>query len=305
MKTVDMFNDRTVFSFEVFPPKKTMGIETIYKSLEEMKQLKPDFISVTFGAGGSENCTATLDIAERIKKICNVEPVVHLPCLNLTKSEAINILQNFRNAGIENILALRGDKVEGKDPCEDFEHASDLISFIKDFNESTGSDFNILAASYPELHPESENVYSDIDSLKIKEASGANHFVSQLFLDNDVFYRFYERVRLAGIKSPMEAGIMPVTNKKQIERMIKLCGATLPVKFQRILNRYENSQEALMDAGIAYAIDQIADLVTQGVQGIHLYTMNNSKTASRINEAIRSLFKEVSFHNQKSPVLAL
>lgn len=302
MKTKDMFKTKTVFSLEVFPPKKNMGVETIYKSLENMKELKPDFISVTFGAGASENSKLTLDIANRIKNVCNVEPVVHLPCLNLTKSETEKILTQFRLFGIENILALRGDKISGVEPRGDFSHASDLISFIKDFDKGSEKKFNILAASYPEIHPESKNVYTDIDALKAKEDAGANHFVSQLFFDNDSFYRFYERVRLAGIRSPMEAGIMPVTNKKQIERMVSLCHASLPVKFQRILSRYENSPEALRDAGIAYAVDQIADLVTQGVEGIHLYTMNNSDTATRISAAVKSLFTEVSSHKLKEAI---
>ena len=292
MKTATLFRTKTVFSFEVFPPKKTMGIETIYNTLDELKGLNPDFISVTYGAGGSNNCTATLDIASRIKTVCKVEAVVHLPCIYLSRAGAEDVLSQFKDAGIENILALRGDKIDDRPPMGDFIHASDLISYIKDFDERCpGKKFNILGACYPEKHPESVDIISDIRALKSKTDAGADHLISQLFFDNALFYRFLERARLGGIAVPIEAGIMQVVNKKQIERITTICGAALPDKFRRILDRYGDSPEALRDAGIAYAVDQIVDLVTQGVQGIHLYTMNNAYVARRISEAVRSLFQ--------------
>lgn len=286
------FTNRTIFSFEIFPPKKNMPIDTIFNTLDELKDLRPDFISVTFGAGGSENCDNALAIAKRIQDECHVESVIHMPCINMTKADATYCLEQFQNAGIENILALRGDRVDGKEPCNDFPHASDLIKFIHEFDEkrTDGKYFKILCACYPELHPQSPSVYDDIDNLKKKVDSGATHLLSQLFFDNDMFYRFQERCQIKGINVPIEAGIMPATNKKSIERMVSMTNAVLPSKFTDMMNRYGDHPEAIRDAGIAYAIDQIVDLVTHGVQGIHLYTMNNPLVARKIYEATKSLF---------------
>lgn len=287
-------SSRTVFSFEVFPPKKNMNIETVYKTLSELSDIKPDFISVTFGAGGSENCSNTLEIAKRIKDVCGVKSVVHLPCINMTKSDAHFMLEQFQKAGIENILALRGDRIEGRVPCTDFLYASDLIRFINEFNLSRkdGKTFEIYAACYPETHPDSKSVVEDIHNLKIKTDCGVQHLLSQLFFDNEKFYRFRERCQIAGINVPIEAGIMPATNKKSIERMVSMTNAVLPKKFTKMMERYGDNPEAIRDAGIAYAVDQICDLVTNGVDGIHLYTMNNPYVAKKINEATRSLFCE-------------
>ncbi len=289
-----LLSKKTIFSFEVFPPKKTMPIDSVFSTLDELKDLNPDFISVTFGAGGSENCDNSIAIAKRIKDVCHVEPVIHMPCLNMTRAEAKFVLEQFKQAGIDNILALRGDRVEGKEPCGDFKHADELIRFIKDFDSnadsSSKSHFNILGACYPELHPESSSVYDDIDFLKQKVDAGATHLLSQLFFDNDQFYRCLVRCKIKGINVPIEAGIMPVTNKKSIERMVSLTNAKLPKKFTDMMARYEDFPEAIRDAGIAYAIDQIVDLVTHGVQGIHLYTMNNPHIARKIYEATKSLF---------------
>ena len=294
MNTSEIFKNKTTFSFEVFPPKKTSPIETIYNTLDELKNLKPDFISVTFGAGGSENSETTLSIANRIKTVCNVESVVHLPCINLTKEEATSLLTDFRAAGIENILALRGDKVEGKEPCKDFLHASDLIQFIKEFDtlnqDCSEEKFNIIGACYPEGHPDSPSLVDDIKNLKIKVDAGASHLISQLFFDNNCFYDFIEKAKIAGINVPIEAGIMPVVNKAQIERMVSRCGVVLPKKYTAMMEKYGDNAEAIRDAGIAYAIDQIVDLVSQGVDGIHLYTMNNPFVAKKITQAVESLF---------------
>ena len=283
---------KTIFSFEIFPPKKDMPIDTIYSTLDELKGLNPDFISVTFGAGGSSNCDHALSIAKRIKDVCNVESVIHMPCINMTKQDAESVLNQFKDAGVDNILALRGDRTPDKEPCNDFKHADELISFIKDFDSkrTDGKKFNILGACYPELHPESNSVYDDIDFLKQKVDAGADHLLSQLFFDNDQFYRFLERCKIKGINVPIEAGIMPATNKKSIERMVSMTNAVLPKKFTDMMDRYADYPDAIRDAGIAYAIDQIIDLVTHGVQGIHLYTMNNPLVARRIYEATKSLF---------------
>ena len=287
------FSKKTIFSFEVFPPKKTMAIDTIFSTLDELKGLSPDFISVTFGAGGSENCNNSVEIAKHIKDVCGVESVIHMPALNMTKADAQFVLEQFQQAGIDNILALRGDKVEGKEPANDFLHASDLISFIKDFDSkrTDGKQFKIFGACYPELHPQSKDIFEDIDYLKKKVDAGASHLLSQLFFDNTQFYRFLERCQIKGINVPIEAGIMPATNKKSIERMVSMTNAILPKKFTDMMDRYADQPEAIRDAGIAYAIDQIVDLVTHGVSGIHLYTMNNPLVARKIYEATKSLFE--------------
>ena len=286
------FSNKTIFSFEVFPPKKTMPIDTIFSTLDELKGLSPDFISVTFGAGGSENCNNSVAIAKHIKDVCDVESVIHMPALNMTKADAQFVLEQFQQAGIDNILALRGDKVEGKEPANEFLHASDLISFIKDFDSKRkdGKQFKIFGACYPELHPQSKDILEDIDYLKKKVDTGASHLLSQLFFDNSQFYRFLERCQIKGINVPIEAGIMPATNKKSIERMVSMTNAVLPKKFTDMMDRYADQPDAIRDAGIAYAIDQIVDLVTHGVSGIHLYTMNNPHVARKIYEATKSLF---------------
>ncbi len=273
-------------SFEVFPPKKTSPIETIYKTLDELKGLQPDFISVTYGAGGNAGDTVTCDIAASIKQKYGIEPLAHLTCVNDTRDEVEQVLQRLEQSGIENILALRGDSNPNIPPKNHFRYASELVEFIK-----ARGGFHISAACYPEGHINAESLEEDISNLKKKVEAGAEHLISQLFFDNDYFYTFRDKVEVAGIRVPLEAGIMPVTNKAQIERMVTLCGASLPSKFTKMMQRFEYSPEALRDAGIAYAIDQIVDLISQGADGIHLYTMNNPYIARKISESISGLLK--------------
>ncbi|MDE6673129.1 MAG: methylenetetrahydrofolate reductase [NAD(P)H] [Ruminococcus sp.] len=283
MKIKDLFEQKTVFSFEVFPPKKTSSVDVIYKTLDELKDLKPDFISVTFGAGGSSNNQFACDVASKIKEN-GITPMIHLPSINYTKEEISATLEEIKRRGIENILALRGDKNPDIEPKNDFPHASDLITYIK-----AHGDFDIAGACYPECHPDADTIIDDIMNLKKKVDAGATHLISQLFFDNNFFYEFREKTKLAGIDVPIEAGIMPVVNKNQIERMVTTCGASLPRKFVRIMQKYENNPEALRDAGIAYAINQIVDLIASGVDGIHLYTMNNPYVARKISEAVSGI----------------
>jgi len=285
MKVRDLFKDKTVFSFEVFPPKKTSTVDVIYQTLDELGGLKPDFISVTFGAGGSGNSFFALDIASRIKE-SGIIPVLHLPCINFTRAEIDSTLVEAQKRGIENILALRGDINPDIPPVKDFAHASDLITYLRG-----KGDFDIAGACYPECHPDAETLDEDIDNLKIKVEAGADHLITQLFFDNDSFYDFRDKVAAAGINVPIEAGIMPVVNKNQIERMVTTCGASLPRKFVKIMQRYEHNPEALRDAGIAYAINQIVDLAASGVDGIHLYTMNNAYVARKISEAVSGIIE--------------
>lgn len=283
MHIKELFAKKTVFSFEVFPPKKTSPVEVIYDTLDELNGLAPDFISVTFGAGGSGNSKYALDIASRIKD-SGITPMLHLPCINFTKAEIDAALDEAKARGIENILALRGDINPDILPVKEFSYASDLISYIK----SKGN-FDIAGACYPECHPDAANMIEDITNLRKKVEAGADHLITQLFFDNDSFYVFREKAAIAGINVPIEAGIMPVVNKKQIERMVTTCGASLPSKFVRIMTKYENNPEALRDAGIAYAVNQIVDLVASGVDGIHLYTMNNPYVARKISEAVSGI----------------
>lgn len=287
MKIASMFGTgRTVFSFEVFPPKRTTPIESIYRTLEQLDGLHPDFISVTYGAGGNTGKHSTLDIAAAIKERYGTEPLMHLTCLYNTKEDINDILAQAKARGIENVMALRGDKVPDLPPQDDFHFASELTEYI---NSVDG--FDIGGACYPEGHPSSESMVADILNLRKKVEAGCTHLISQLFFDNELFYAFLEKARIAGINVPIEAGIMPVTNKSQIEKMVTLCGASLPGKFTRMMQRYEDHPEALIDAGIAYAVDQIVDLISQGVDGIHLYTMNNPQVARRISESVGSLLQ--------------
>lgn len=284
MKISEKFGKgRAVLSFEVFPPKKTSSVNTIYDTLDKLKSLNPDFISVTYGAGGTATDN-TCEIASKIKNDLHIEAVAHLTCVNSTKQEVARILERFKENNIENILALRGDISPDIEPKNDFKYASELCSFIKE----TG-DFGVSGACYPEVHLEADDEVSDILNLKHKVDCGAEHLMSQLFFDNSVFYRFLERTRIAGINVPIEAGIMPVTNKNQIEKMVSMCGASLPAKFTKIMQKYEHNPEALRDAGIAYAVEQIVDLLANNVDGIHLYTMNNAYVAEKISSAVSSL----------------
>lgn len=276
---------KTVFSFEIFPPKTTSSIETIYKTLEELKGLNPDYISVTYGAGGSVKNNKTVDLSSLVKNKYGVEAVAHLTCISSTKQDIDSYLESLKANNIENILALRGDLPLDGSVVRQFNYASELIRYIKEYDNS----FNIAAACYPEGHIETKSVTKEVENMKRKEEAGASYFISQLFFDNEAYYRFLNEVNRKNIKAPIEAGIMPVTNRKQIERMVALSGATLPNKFKKIIDKYEHSPEALRDAGIAYSVEQIVDLVSTGVDGIHLYVMNNSYLGKKISGSIENI----------------
>lgn len=286
MKISEIFNtNKTVFSLEIFPPKKNQGgIEHIYSTLDGLKDIKPDFISVTYGAGGNLADSSTADICRIIKEKYNITSIAHLTCVNNSKEDISAILKMLNEYGIENILALRGDINPDIEPKKDFTYASELIEFIK-----SKGDFGISAACYPEGHIQSNSLVEDILNVKKKVDAGAEHLVSQLFFDNSFFYNLQEKAAIAGINVPIEAGIMPVLNKSQIERMVSMCGASLPPKFTKMCSRFADNPEALREAGIAYAIDQIVDLISNGVDGIHLYTMNNPYVATKIFEAIKNI----------------
>jgi len=287
MKIANLFGKgRAVFSVEVFPPKKDAPIDAVYGVLEEIAALKPDFISVTCGAGGSGDSDNTVHIASFIKNKCSVETMAHLTCLYSEKAGIEQTLTELKSAGIENILALRGDIKPGIPRKSDFLYAGDLITFIKD-KENGG--FGISAACYPEGHIEADNLNGDLKNLKKKVDAGAETLVTQLFFDNALFYSFLDKARLIGIDVPVSAGIMAVTGKKQIERMVSMCGASLPQRLVKMLARYENNPDALRDAGLAYAAEQIIDLISNGVQGIHFYAMNSVYAVRKICESIAGL----------------
>ena len=275
---------KNVLSFEIFPPKKDDELKNIDKTLEILCELQPDFISVTFGAGGSSNHNKTIQLAKKIKEEYHVEPVVHLTCLCYDKAEIDAFSKELASEGIQNVLALRGDRNPDIPEKKDFAHASDLITYLK----QTG-DFCISGACYPECHPESAGRVEEMRYLKQKVDAGAQVLLSQLFFDNDYFYRFVEDCRIAGIDVPVTPGLMPVIHARQIKRMVTMCVASLPQRFERIIHKFEGNKEALFDAGMSYALSQIIDLLANDVDGIHLYTMNNPAVARKICEGIRNI----------------
>ena len=286
MKISDIYKEKKrTLSFEIFPPKKGTSLDdNIDETLGILCELKPDFISVTFGAGGSANSNRTIELAKKIKDEYGVEPVVHLTCLHYDKAEIDTFATILRDEGIDNILALRGDRTPKVQEKDDFKHSTDLLEYLK-----AKYDFCLLGACYPECHPESLNKVDEIKHLKEKVDAGAEILLSQLFFDNEAFYKFYESCRIGNIDAPIVPGIMPVINAAQIRRMISMCNATFPDRFQRIIDKYEDNKEALFDAGMSYALSQIIDLLANDIDGIHLYTMNNPIVARKICEGIKNI----------------
>lgn len=285
MKIPEIFEKKKpVFSLEIFPPKRQSGLDKIYDTIEKLTVCKPDFISVTYGAGGNMADNSTCDIASNIKKRFGIEPLAHLTCVNSTMEDVTEMIRRFSEAEIENVLALRGDIVPGERIEKEFFHANELAIEVQ-----RNSGLQILGACYPEGHSESKNLKEDISNLKYKIGAGAKVLITQLFFDNQLFYDFMVRVRNTGIKVPVSAGIMPIVNKKQIEKTVALSGASLPREFTEMISLYENSPEELYQQGIQYAVNQIRDLLEHGVDGIHLYTMNNPDVALAVYEKIKDL----------------
>lgn len=279
-------NKKVVYSLEVFPPKKTDSISTVYNTLYGLRGLPVDFISVTYGAGGSDTQqNKTCEIASLIKSEYNIEPVSHLTCINSTKEDIIRILKDLKANKVQNILALRGDRSQDITPKNDFKYASDLAKFIKEYDDS----FNIMGACYPECHVECDTIYHDIENLKRKIDAGATSLITQLFFDNEHFYTFMDKLAKANINTPIQAGIMPIVSKNQIERIVSMCGASLPRALTKILSKYSQDPIALKDAGVYYATNQIIDLVANDARGIHLYTMNNVDIATNITNSIKNI----------------
>lgn len=269
-------------TFEIFPPKGTSDIASIFATIDALASLAPDLISVTYGAGGTSR-ENTVEIASEIQNSYGIPALAHLTCVGSTSKEIDTTLATLHKNGIKNVLALRGDLVEG-DSLSDFRYASDLIAFIK-----ARYDFRIFGACYPEKHIEAYSMDEDLSCLKKKADCGVDALISQLFFDNQIFYRFRDMVRESGVTAPIIAGIMPITSASQIGRMVSMCGASVPDKVQKIIRAYGHNSMAMKEAGIAYATAQIVDLLSTGVDGIHLYTMNQPDIAKRISENLRGI----------------
>ena len=287
MKIAEILNSKKVsLSFEVFPPKKQDALESIKNTAIELTSLNPDFISVTFGAGGSTQ-SYTAEIAQAIESQ-GTTALAHLTCVRSTTEALNHIIKNLKEKGISNVLALRGDypkdAVEGENIFPSgFTHASDLVPLLKK------EGFCVGGACYPEGHTESANRDADIENLKHKVDAGVDFLTTQLFFDNDMLYSFLYRLQSAGIHVPVMAGIMPITSAAQVSRMVDLSNAYIPRKLLSLCDKFRTSKEAMWQAGIAYATDQIIDLISNGVRGIHIYTMNKPKVARAILQNVESI----------------
>ena len=288
MKIKDRLTDGKVhISFEVFPPKTDAKFESVQNAVDEIAKLTPSFISVTYGAGGGTSKN-TVKIASHIQNELGVDSIAHLTCVSSTKEEVRQRVQEMKESGIQNILALRGDiPAESEFPIPNqYKYAYELIEDIK-----AQGDFCIGAACYPEGHVECEHKEDDIAHLKQKVDCGVDFLTTQMFFDNSVYYNFLYRIREKGITVPVLPGIMPVTNGKQIARSCQLSGAVLPSRFRAIVDRFGDNPKAMQQAGIAYATDQIIDLIANGIQNIHVYSMNKPEVAAAIMSNLSEIVK--------------
>ncbi len=293
MKISEILKTKATISFEVFPPKNKEGdISSIYYTIDELAKLNPDFISVTYGAGGSTK-GKTVEIASTIKSKYGIEAVAHLTCISSTKEEVIKTCQQLKEHNIENILALRGDYP--KNPSFnsenlEFHYAKELDELIT--KEFPGQ-FCLSGACYPEVHSEAECFEDDLKALKQKVDAGAEYLITQIFYDNNYYYRLVKEARKIGINVPIIAGIMPVTNAKQLLRTAKMCGTSIPYNLSTMIENYYRYPQAMREIGINYATQQIIDLITNGVDGIHIYTMNKPEIAAQIFKNIPTVLKEL------------
>jgi methylenetetrahydrofolate reductase (NADPH) len=268
-----------LFSLEFFPPKKDMPIDTVYESISRLSAFSPAFVSVTYGAGGS-NRGRTIEIASHIKNELNMEAIAHLTCVGATPAVIKDMLAELKEKGIDNVLALRGDIPEGMAPEEAFRHYSHGSDLIADIKKSGG--FTIAAAAYPELHVETDSLEAEIAYMNLKVQAGADFFITQLCFDRHAIVEFYEQVYKAGIHAPIATGIMPILNPNQIIRMALLSACSIPAALSRIICKYGQDTPAFTEAGIEYAIDEIQYLKQNGISKFHLYTMNKAEAVTRI-----------------------
>lgn len=284
MKIKDILSQgKPTLSFEVFPPKTQDKYETVEKAAAEIAKLNPAFMSVTYGAGGGTS-RYTVDIASSLEHKYHVTALAHLTCVSSTKEKVRQVLLGLKEENIENILALRGDIPADGTVCEDYHYASELIREIK-----AAGDFCIGAACYPEGHVESANKAADMDYLKQKVEAGCDFVTTQMFFDNNILYNYLYQIREKGITVPVVAGIMPVTSAKQILRSCQLSGTSLPPRFKAIVDRFGGNPAAMKQAGIAYATEQIIDLIANGVRAIHVYSMNKPDVAAKIKENLSEI----------------
>ena len=289
MKLTELFNRDTLsLSFEVFPPKTDTSFESVKEATEKIASLRPAFMSVTYGAGGGTS-RYTLDIAKNIKDRYGVPTLAHLSCVSSTKDTVRERINDIKASGIENVMALRGDltsELMNSDRSTwPFRHAVDLIRELKE----SGADFCIGGACYPEVHPESANQKEDIKYLKEKVDAGCSFLTTQMFFDNNLLYNFLYKIREAGITVPVIPGVMPITNGNQVERAIKLSGSFMPRRFHAIVDMFGKNPRAMMEAGIAYATDQIIDLFANGIKNVHVYSMNKPEVAMAIFENLSNI----------------
>ena len=282
VKLTEIFNTKKyALSFEVFPPKTDDVYDSVKTSTEEIAKLSPAFMSVTYGAGGGTS-KYTLEIAKNIRERFGVESLAHLTCVSSTRQTVLSRIEDFKAAGVQNIMALRGDipkDMQGMDRSGwEYRHAVDLIREIK----RSGGDFCIGGACYPEVHPESANQNDDIRYLKEKVDAGCDFLTTQMFFDNNLLYNFLYKIRQAGIEAPVVAGVMPITNAKQVERAVSLSGSFMPQRFKALVDKFGDDPAAMKQAGIAYATDQIIDLYANGIQCVHVYSMNKPDVAEAI-----------------------
>ena len=283
MKIIDILkNKRVTLSFEVFPPKAADAVPTALAAAEAIAALHPDFMSVTYGAGGGTS-DFTVHIASAVKKTYGVEVMPHLTCLSSTKEKVTETLQDYKEAGFETIMALRGDVPADGTKKNDFEHATDLMKQIKSFDSSMA----LGGACYPEGHPESPSLAADIENIRRKVDAGAQFLSTQMFFDNSLFYSYLNRLHAAGIDVPVLAGIMPITNKRILTRSLAMSGSAVPARYIAMVDAYGDSPEAMKQAGIAYATEQILDLYANGVRNVHVFAMNKPDVAKAVFENIR------------------
>ena len=292
MKIIDILkNEKLSLSFEVFPPKTEMGFESVKSATEEIAALKPSFMSVTYGAGGGTS-RYTLDIAKNIKELYGVPTLAHLTCVSSTKETIKEKIRQIKEAGIENVMALRGDIPESMQKDDrshwDYKYATDLIYELKNANP----EFCIGGACYPEIHPESVNQKEDIKRLKEKVKAGCDFLTTQMFFDNNLLYNFLYKIREAGITVPIIPGVMPITNANQVERAIKLSGSFMPQRFKSLVDKFGASPNAMKQAGIAYATDQIIDLYANGITNVHVYSMNKPDVAEKIQDNVSYIIEK-------------
>lgn len=276
---------RITLSFEVFPPKADLDFESVRQAAFQVAKLGPDYMSVTYGAGGSTRDN-TLALAEDIQKEYGVTAIAHLTCVGATKDSIQEALRDMRHSGIENILAIRGDRPQWmeQEPFTDYHYASDLVAAIKEFGG-----FCIGGACYPEGHPDAANKKEDILNLKKKVDAGCEFLTTQMFFDNNIYYNFLYRVRSAGIEVPVIPGIMPISRASQVKNAIRLSGCNMPERFKNIVDRFGTNKDAMMQAGIIYASEQIIDLIANGVNNIHIYSMNHANVVRGIMENLSEI----------------